>query len=237
MTDIAVNAFFREQEAVPNATCRLAAIAVQSIQDNRQLPPTNTFWHNGQVSHRSRQELFGYRPATIWLTGLSGAGKSTIAFELEKRLLAEGRPCYVLDGDNLRHHLNRDLGFSAEDRRENIRRTAEVARLMNEAGLIVISALISPYRDNRDMAKQIIGENRFVEVYVSTSTDVCEARDPKGLYAKARAGKIAGFTGVSAIYEPPLAPALALDTSVMALSDSAQAILVHLADGYFGGVE
>nr|WP_281218448.1 adenylyl-sulfate kinase [Janthinobacterium psychrotolerans] len=171
------------------------------------------------------------RAATVWLTGLSGAGKSSIAEALARRLQADGRPVAVLDGDLLRHGLNRDLGFTPEDRRENIRRTAEVARLMNAAGLSVIAALISPHRADRAMAATIIGDTHFIEVHVSTQLAVCEARDPKGLYARARAGQIAQFTGVCAPYEAPLAPAMTLDTQHQALEDSAgqlyRRLLVH----------
>lgn len=141
-------------------------------------------WHGGHVSPEDRSVLLGQRPATVWLTGLSGAGKSTLAFALERYLTGMGHACYVLDGDNVRHGLNHDLGFSAEHRTENIRRIAEVARLMNDAGLIVISAFISPYRADREMARQIIGENLFFEVYVSTPMATCEQRDTKGMYQR-----------------------------------------------------
>lgn len=197
-------------------------------------PASNIFWHRGQVSGAARAHHFGQRPATVWLTGLSGAGKSTIAYALEKLLLDEGRPSFVLDGDNIRHHLNSDLGFSSGDRKENIRRTAEVARLMNEAGLIVITAFISPFREDRAMASDIIGAQNFVEVHVSTASAVCEARDPKGLYAKARAGKIPEFTGVSSPYEPPLRPALALDTDRLPLEEATGALYAHLSQRLFG---
>jgi adenylylsulfate kinase len=159
---------------------------------------------------------------TVWLTGLSGAGKTTVALALAQALKAQGRAVTVLDGDQLRHGLNRDLGFSPEDRHENIRRTAEVARLMNGAGLTVIAAFISPYRADRAMAAAIVGDAQFVEVHVSTPVAECEARDPKGLYAKARAGQLAQFTGVSAPYEAPLVPALSLDTQVLALEESVE---------------
>jgi adenylylsulfate kinase len=165
---------------------------------------------------------------TVWLTGLSGAGKTTVALALAQALKAQGRAVAVLDGDQLRHGLNRDLGFSPEDRHENIRRTAEVARLMNTAGLTVIAAFISPYRTDRAMAAAIIGEAHFVEVHVSTPVAECEARDPKGLYAKARAGQLAQFTGVSAPYEAPLSPALSLDTQVLALEESVARLCRHL---------
>lgn len=165
---------------------------------------------------------------TVWLTGLSGAGKTSIALALAQTLKAQGQAVTVLDGDQLRHGLNRDLGFTPEDRHENIRRTAEVARLMNAAGLIVIAAFISPYRADRAMAADIIGAAHFIEVHVSTPLAVCEARDPKGLYEKARAGQIAQFTGVSAPYEAPLAAALTLDAGSLALDESVARICRHL---------
>ncbi len=170
-------------------------------------------WHAGQVTGDERSILLGQRPATIWLTGLSGAGKSTIGYALERRLLDAGRAAYVLDGDNVRHGLNRDLGFSPQDRAENIRRIAEVARLLNDAGLIVITAFISPYREDREMARSIIGEGDFLEVHVSTPIQVCEMRDPKGLYKLARSGELPAFTGVSAPYEPPAEPLCSIDTA------------------------
>ena len=193
---------------------------------------SNIFWHAGKVSAEIREAHFGHCPATIWLTGLSGAGKSTIAYELEKMLLDEDHSCFVLDGDNIRHHLNSDLGFSAADRKENIRRTAEVARLMNEAGLMAITAFISPYREDRAMARAIIGSEKFIEVHVSTPTKVCESRDPKGLYAKARSGQIPEFTGISSPYEPPLLPALELDTSTLTLTDATRLLYHHLAQRF-----
>jgi len=174
-------------------------------------------WHRGQVDKNERARLLAQRPSTMWLTGLSGAGKSTLAFALERRLISRGYSCFVLDGDNVRHGLSRDLGFSPADRAENIRRIAEVARMMNQAGLIVISALISPTRDDREMARQIIGPDAFHEIYVNTALQVCERRDPKGLYRRARAGHIPGFTGITAPYEMPLQPALALDTGLMGI--------------------
>lgn len=172
----------------------------------------------------------GVPACTLWLTGLSGAGKSTLAGALQQHLGRLGRACSVLDGDRLRTGLNQDLGFSPQDRRENIRRIAEVARLMNDAGLVAIAAVISPYRDDRDMARRIIGEAAFVEVHVSTPLAVCEQRDPKGLYKRARNGNLPGFTGVSAPYEPPLRPALVLDTGRLELPGCIEALLrvLHL---------
>lgn len=185
-------------------------------------------WHAGQVSSAERSQLFRQRPATIWLTGLSGAGKSTVACALERRLLDLGHAAYVLDGDNVRHGLNRDLGFSPGDRAENIRRIAEVARLMNDAGLIVITAFISPYREDRETARSIVGPDEFIEVHVSTPIEVCEVRDPKGLYRLARAGQVAAFTGISAPYEPPLDPVCSIDTSEKSVTECSELLLEML---------
>ena len=165
---------------------------------------------------------------TVWLTGLSGAGKTSIALALAQALKAQGRAVTVLDGDQLRHGLNRDLGFTPADRHENIRRTAEVARLMNNAGLTVIAAFISPDRSDRATAAAIVGAGNFIEVHVSTPLAVCEARDVKGLYAQARAGRIAQFTGISAPYEAPLDAALTLDTGTLALDEAVERICRHL---------
>jgi len=206
---------------------------LQSDGPGEVLPaPADVFWHTGAVTRHRRAEQFGHRPATLWLTGLSGAGKSTIAYALEATLLADGHPCYVLDGDNLRHHLNRDLGFSAAERRENIRRSAEVAKLMNEAGLIVLASFISPLREDRAMARAIVGNECFVEVHVSTPLEVCAKRDPKGLYAKARSGQITGFTGISAPYEPPRDPDIVLDGGNMQVQDAAHKLYRHLAQRF-----
>jgi adenylyl-sulfate kinase len=193
----------------------------------------NVVWHEGHVSSEDRARLLGQKPATVWLTGLSGAGKSTLAYALEKHLWMEGRACYVLDGDNVRHGLNRDLGFSHEDRTENIRRVAEVARLMNDAGLIVITAFISPYHDDRSIARAAVGEGRFVEVYLSTPLDVCEARDPKGFYKRARAGNLPGYTGISAPYEIPENPGITLDTSAHGI-DACVAQIAAIVDPRVG---
>jgi adenylylsulfate kinase len=172
--------------------------------------------------------MLDQRPLTVWLTGLSAAGKSTLAFALERTLTDLHYTAYVLDGDNIRHGLNRDLGFSRQDRSENIRRIAEVARLMNDAGLIVITAFISPYREDRTLAKQIIGAEHFVEIYVNTPLETCEARDPKGMYRRARAGEIREFTGVNAPYEPPPTPEMTIDTSTGTVSECARRILTGL---------
>jgi bifunctional enzyme CysN/CysC len=187
-------------------------------------------WQRGKVTADDRARLLRQRAATIWLTGLSGSGKSAIAMELEQRLIEAGHACFVLDGDNIRHGLNRDLGFSPSDRQENIRRIAEVAKLFNDAGLFVITAFISPYREDRGAAREVIGTERFVEVYLNASLDVCERRDPKGLYAKARAGQIAEFTGVSAPYEPPLLPDLTIDTGASSLDESVATLFDFVSD-------
>ncbi|QEY65413.1 adenylyl-sulfate kinase [Metapseudomonas lalkuanensis] len=179
-------------------------------------------WHQGNVTRQEREGLLQQVGVTIWLTGLSASGKSTLAFALERRLLSAGRACFTLDGDNVRHGLNRNLGFSIQDRSENIRRVAEVARLMNEAGLIVVVALISPLRADRLMAKEIIGAEFFKEVYVSTPLEACEARDPKGLYGKARAGELAEFTGISSPYESPSSPDLIINTLDAHIDDAVE---------------
>ena len=190
---------------------------------------TNITLHLGNVSAAERSGNFGHHPATIWLTGLSGAGKSTLAFALEKRLTVMGYAAYALDGDNVRHGLSRDLGFSPDDRRENIRRVAEVARLFNDAGLFVITAFISPYREDREGARQVIGPERFLETYLSTPIGECERRDPKGLYRRARAGLLPEFTGVSAPYEPPQSPTVALDTAQLSLEECLDRLIAVLS--------
>jgi bifunctional enzyme CysN/CysC len=188
---------------------------------------SNVTWHHGGVSREGRP----FTGATVWLTGLSGSGKSTVAVEVERLLVAEGRPAYILDGDNLRHGLNADLGFSPADRTENIRRVGEVARLMADAGVVALVPVISPYRADRDRARAIHddAEVPFLEVFVDTPLDVCESRDPKGLYAKARAGEITGFTGVDAPYEAPAAPDLRLTPADGDPTSQAAAVLATLA--------
>lgn len=168
----------------------------------------NVVWHGGAVTNDDRAKLLGHQGALVWLTGLSGSGKSTIGRRLEQRLFGRGVLTYVLDGDNLRHGLNGDLGFSEKDREENIRRTGEVAKLMVDAGLLVVTALISPFRKDRDRVRALVPEGRFLEVHVATPPEVCERRDPKGLWKRARAGEIKDFTGLDSPYEPPLRPEL-----------------------------
>jgi len=175
---------------------------------------TNITWHESHVERIEREKLLGQKGCTIWFTGLPSSGKSTTAFTLEHELVKQGYLAYVLDGDNVRHGLNKNLGFSAEDREENIRRIGEVAKLFADAGLITMTSFISPYRKDRDQARKIHEEADldFVEIYVETPVGVCEARDPKGLYAKARKGELKGFTGVDDPYEPPLQPEFVVRT-------------------------
>lgn len=187
----------------------------------------NLTWHNMDITKSLREKQMGQKACTIWMSGLSGAGKSTIANALEKRLYAMGKKTILLDGDNVRMGLNSNLGFSDKDRIENIRRIAEVAKLMNDAGLIVITAFISPYRQDRRNAKRIIGED-FREVYVSTSIEECERRDVKGLYKAAREGKIESFTGISSPYEIPENPDVIIDTEKMGVEECVDQILIQL---------
>jgi bifunctional enzyme CysN/CysC len=172
----------------------------------------NIVWHEGAISAAARAAALGHRGATVWLTGLSGSGKSTVAVELEQRLVGDGRPAYILDGDNLRHGLNADLGFSDDDRAENVRRVGEVARLLADAGVVALVPVISPFRDGRARvrATHAAAGVPFLEVFVDTPLEVCEQRDPKGLYAKARAGELPGFTGIDSPYEAPVDPDLVL---------------------------
>ena len=188
----------------------------------------NVFREEGRVSVDSRERLLGQRAITIWLTGLSCSGKSSIAKETERRLYEVGRHVCVLDGDNLRFGLNRDLSFSKRDRTENIRRVAEVARLFNAAGTIVLVSVISPFRADRENAGRIIGAERFYEVYVSTPLEVCEVRDGKGLYKRARAGEIEEFTGISSPYEAPESPFLRLNTVGRTVEESAEDLLTRV---------
>ncbi|MDP2471454.1 MAG: adenylyl-sulfate kinase [Candidatus Palauibacterales bacterium] len=195
---------------------------------------TNVHWHEGHVSREDRESRNGNRGAILWFTGLSGSGKSTLANGVDHRLHELGVSSYVLDGDNVRHGLNGDLGFSPEDRTENIRRIGEVAKLFADAGTLALTAFISPYRDDRDRIRATTARpNDFVEIFVSCPLDVCEQRDPKGLYKKARAGEIPEFTGISAPYEEPLSPQLVVDTAENSLEECVDLVLKHLAaQGY-----
>ena len=196
--------------------------------------PRNITLQRSLVAARDRAQLLGQRGAVIWLTGLSGSGKSTIGYALERRLNGARHLTYVLDGDNVRHGLCSDLGFSPQDRTENIRRIGEVAALFADAGLIIITSFISPYRSDRDLARQRVPAGKFIEVFLDVPVEVCERRDPKGLYRKARAGEIADFTGVSAPYERPSAPELALDTESLDVDACVETIVRHLeTSGFF----
>lgn len=180
------------------------------------------------MSREDRAAARGHRGATLWLTGLPGSGKSTVAHALERRLVARGCAAYVLDGDNVRHGLSSDLGFSPEDRREHLRRVGEVARLFTDAGMLVLCAFVSPYRTDREQIRASMPPGDFVEVHVRASLEACEKRDPKGLYGKARAGEITDLTGVGSPYEPPLAPEIVLDTERSTLDENVEAALAYL---------
>jgi adenylylsulfate kinase len=189
---------------------------------------TNIVWHQGTVTRADREKINGHKACTVWLTGLSGSGKSTIAVDLEKRLWERGVRAYILDGDNIRHGLNKNLGFSPADRTENIRRIGEVAKLFTEAGVVALTAFISPYRADRDQVRTIMAAGDFVEVHVDCPVEVCEQRDVKGLYKKARAGEIKEFTGISAPYEAPDKPELTINTAGQSVEASAKQILAYL---------
>ena len=193
-------------------------------------PDRNIVRHEGVIAREDRERLLGQRGCVVWFTGLSGSGKSTVSRVVEEQLSKDGRLVYVLDGDNVRHGLCADLGFSDEDRTENIRRIGHVAALMADAGAIVLTAFISPFRADRQQVRDVVGGDDFLEVYVDAPLDVCEARDPKGLYKKARAGQIPEFTGVSSPYEPPISPAVHLETGDRSLDECAAAVRTTLAN-------
>jgi len=188
----------------------------------------NITWQQSSLSRHEREIHNGHRSRTLWFTGLSGAGKSSLAFALEQHLHDRGVRCYVLDGDNVRHGLNRDLSFTAEDRQENLRRIGEVAKLMVDAGLLVLSAFISPHAQDREMVRQLFKPDDFIEIYVQCSIEECERRDPKGLYKKARSGDIPHFTGISAPYDVPEDPSLIIDTEQLTLHEAVQEIVQYL---------
>jgi len=188
----------------------------------------NITWHESGISKKDREEQNGHKGVVIWLTGLSGSGKSTIAVELQAQLFENNAQVFILDGDNIRHGLNKDLGFSPEDREENIRRIGEVAKLFTDAGMIAITSFISPYRKDRDANRELLPEGEFIEVYVKAPLDVCEKRDPKGLYKKARAGVIPEFTGISAPYEESEDPEIIIDTDKLSVEESANKIIDYL---------
>jgi adenylylsulfate kinase len=188
----------------------------------------NITWHAGHIGRADREKLLSQKGAVIWLTGLSGSGKSTIAVAAEAEIVRRGKLAYVLDGDNVRHGLNANLGFSPEDRTENIRRIGEVAKLFTDAGVLCFTSFISPYRADRDTARALMAEGDFVEVYVDADVATCEERDPKGLYKKARAGEIPEFTGISAPYEAPEKPELVVPTGSQSLEESVKTLVDYL---------
>ena len=190
----------------------------------------NISWSHSHISRQEREQLLKHGAATLWFTGLSGSGKSTIAIEVERRLVQRGISAYVLDGDNIRQGLNTNLGFSPEDRTENIRRIGEVAKLFNDAGVVVLTAFISPYREDRDRVRTTLPDGEFIEILVECPLEVCEQRDVKGLYKKARAGEIPEFTGISAPYEAPEKAEMVLHTAEQDLDASVSAVLAHLEE-------
>jgi adenylylsulfate kinase len=191
---------------------------------------TNITWHEGHVTREERQQLLKQKGVTIWFTGLSGSGKSTLAFTLEHALVQRHQLAYVLDGDNVRHGLNKNLGFSAADREENIRRIGEVAKLFADCGVITMTSFISPYRRDRQTVRalHLAGEIPFIEIYVNTPIETCETRDPKGLYKKARAGQLKNFTGIDDPYEAPLAPELTIDATSISPQDATIQVMEYL---------
>ena len=193
----------------------------------------NIIWHKHHITKKERAKIKAQKPCILWFTGLSGSGKSTVANAVEKQLFALQKHTYLLDGDNIRMGLNRGLTFSDEDRVENIRRIGEVAKLFVDAGVIVLSAFISPFQRDREMVRGLVEEHEFIEVFIDTPLKLCESRDPKGLYKKARRGEIAHFTGISSPYEAPLNPEIHLKTEKLSIDESAKQIIVYLKDrGY-----
>ena len=188
---------------------------------------SNVHWHEGEVTRKERNKLLGQKGATVWFTGLSGSGKSTVAVALEGALYEMGYLCYRLDGDNIRLGINKNLGFSAEDRTENIRRIGEISKLFVDTGVIVLSSFISPYRADRDVVRElhVTSGMEFIEVFVDVPLDVAESRDPKGLYKKARAGEIKGFTGIDDPYEAPVSPEIVLKSDEMSLEEEVEQVL------------
>ncbi len=192
---------------------------------SKEIKATNISWSVAHVTQEQREERNAHKAAVVWFTGLSASGKSTIALAVEDALFKLGCHTYILDGDNIRHGLNKDLGFSPEDREENIRRIGEVAGLFAHAGAIALTAFISPYRRDRDEARKVVPEGSFIEVFVNCPLEVCEERDPKGLYKKARSGDIPEFTGISAPYEAPLEPEITVDTSENTVEECTQIVI------------
>lgn len=193
----------------------------------------NIVWHHHNVTHEDRCQQKNQKPCVLWFTGLSGSGKSTVANAVESLLLENGNHSYLLDGDNVRHGLNKDLSFSEEDRVENIRRIGEVTKLFTDSGLIVLSAFISPFKDDRQQVRDLHEAGAFIEVFVDTPLEICEQRDPKGLYKKARAGDIKNFTGLDSPYEAPVTPEIHLNTDQQSVDELAQQVLQYLRDNGF----
>ena len=191
---------------------------------------TNITWHQSEIDQAAREELLKQKGCVIWFTGLSGSGKSTVANQVAGHLHQSGQITYVLDGDNIRHGLNKNLGFSPEDRQENIRRIGEVAKLFADAGLITTTAFISPYRQDRDAVRDIMSPDRFIEVFVDCPLEICENRDPKGLYKKARAGELKGFTGIDAPYEAPQSPELVVNTNELDVAGCTEQVIAYLME-------
>ncbi len=189
---------------------------------------TNITWHEATIAQKDREQLLNQKGCVLWFTGLSGSGKSTLAHEVENVLYQRGKLTYVLDGDNIRHGLNNNLGFSPEHREENIRRIGEVSKLFASSGVIAMTAFISPYRGDRNKARELLGEGRFIEIFVECPLDVCEERDPKGLYKKARSGELPEFTGISAPYESPECPEVVVNTAESTLAECGQVVISFL---------
>ncbi|RIZ55050.1 adenylyl-sulfate kinase [Vibrio sp. PID23_8] len=187
-------------------------------------------WHNTTVTHQDRIQLKQQKPVVLWFTGLSGSGKSTVANAVESKLLSLGKHSYLLDGDNVRHGLNKDLGFSDSDRVENIRRIGEVAKLFVDSGCIVLTAFISPFIADRDQARALLEDGQFLEVFIDTPLEVCESRDPKGLYKKARAGEIKHFTGIDSAYDAPTAPDIHVKTAEKSVEECAEYVVKQLQE-------
>ncbi|OIJ12535.1 adenylyl-sulfate kinase [Anaerobacillus alkalilacustris] len=189
---------------------------------------SNIVWHETTISKSERQEKKGHKSCILWFTGLSGSGKSTLANAVEAALIQRNVHSYVLDGDNVRHGLNKGLGFTEEDRKENIRRIGEVSKLFVDAGVITLTAFISPFREDRDQVRALVEEGEFIEIFVNASLETCESRDPKGLYEKARAGIIPNFTGISSPYEQPENPELTIETDNLSIEESVAKVIQYL---------
>ncbi len=191
---------------------------------------SNTVWHNPNISRNKRYKQQGHKSCAVWFTGLSGSGKSTIAHSVEEELFTQGIRTYVLDGDNIRHGLNRDLSFTPEDRKENIRRIGEMTKLFVDSGIIILTAFISPYQKDRETVRHLFKKGEFIEIYVKCPLDLCEKRDPKGWYMKAKEGKISNYTGISAPYEVPIEPELVLDTEKKNIGDCVHEVINYLKE-------